>query len=142
MPAPAPAEVAVAGRSPLGAARTAAVVRAVLRGERRRAVVSVTFVGRDRMRHLHRRFKGSARATDVLAFGLPLPGGGLAGDIYVCVWRALRQARALRVPVREEVVRLVVHGTMHVLGWDHPEDETRAASAMWRRQERYVRALR
>ena len=139
---PAPAEVAVAGRSPLGAARTVDAVRAVLRGERSRATVSVTFVGRDRMRSLNLRYKGSPRATDVLAFGLPQPGGGLAGDVYVCVWRATRQAREHRVPAREEVLRLVVHGTLHVLGWDHPEDEHRDRSPMWRRQERYVRSLR
>ncbi len=135
-------EVAVAGRSPLGAARTAEAVRAVLRGERRAGTFSVTFVGRDRMRSLHRRYKGHSRATDVLAFGLPLPDGGLAGDVYVCVWQARRQARAFRVAAREEMLRLVVHGTLHVLGWDHPDDETRDRSAMWRRQERYVRSLR
>jgi probable rRNA maturation factor len=139
---PAPAEVAVAGRSPLGAARTADAVRAVLRGERRRATVSITFVGRDRMRNLHLRYKGMPRPTDVLAFGLPQPGGGLAGDVYVCVWSAKRQARAHRVTATEEILRLVVHGTLHVLGWDHPEDDTRDQSEMWRRQERYVRSLR
>lgn len=139
---PAPAEVAVAGRSPLGADRTADAVRAVLRGERRRATISVTFVGRDRMRSLNQRYKGSSRATDVLAFPLPQPGGGLAGDVYICVWRAREQARAHRVPAREELLRLVVHGTLHVLGWDHPEDDTRDHSDMWRRQERYVRSLR
>ena len=139
---PGPAEVAVAGRSPLGAARTADAVRAVLRGERRQAVVSVTFVGRDRMRALHQRYKGEPRVTDVLAFELPQPGGRLAGDVYVCVWQARRQARAHRVSAREEALRLVVHGTLHLLGWDHPEDDTRDQSAMWRRQERYVRSLR
>ena len=139
---PAPAEVAVAGRSPLGADRTADAVRAVLRGERRRATVSVTFVGRDRMRSLNQRYKGSARATDVLAFPLPPPGGGLAGDVYICVWRAREQARVHRVTAREELLRLVVHGTLHVLGWDHPEDDSRDQSDMWRRQERYVRLLR
>jgi probable rRNA maturation factor len=139
---PAPAEVAVAGRSPLGADRTADAVRAVLRGERRRATVSVTFVGRDRMRSLNQRYKGSSRATDVLAFPLPQPGGGLAGDVYICVWRAREQARVHRVTAREELLRLVVHGTLHVLGWDHPEDDSRDQSDMWRRQERYVRLLR
>ena len=137
-----PGEIAVAGRSPLGAVRTAEAVRAVLRGERRRATVSVTFVGRDRMRSLHRRYKGRSRATDVLAFGLSLPDGGLAGDVYVCAWQARRQARAFGVSAREEMLRLVVHGTLHVLGWDHPDDDTRQRSAMWRRQERYVRTLR
>ena len=139
---PATSGVAVAGRSPLGADRTADAVRAVLRGERRRATISVTFVGRDRMRSLNRQYKGSTRATDVLAFGLPQPGGELAGDVYVCVWRARQQARVHRVAAREEVLRLVVHGTLHVLGWDHPDDESREQSKMWRKQERYVRSLR
>jgi probable rRNA maturation factor len=42
--------------------------------------------------------------------------------------------------VREEIARLVVHGTLHVLGYDHPEDESRTASPMWRRQERLLAA--
>jgi probable rRNA maturation factor len=45
------------------------------------------------------------------------------------------------VPEREELARLVVHGTLHVLGWDHPETEDRTRSPMWRRQERYVDRL-
>lgn len=139
---PAPADIAVAGRAPLAPARIIHAVRAVLSGERRRATISVTFVGRDRMRNLHQRFKGRAGPTDVLSFALPLPGGALAGDIYVCPWVARRQAARFRVPVREEVLRLVVHGTLHVLGWDHPEDAGRTDSEMWRRQERYVKALK
>ena len=50
---------------------------------------------------------------------------------------------ALRVGgVEEELVRLTVHGTLHVLGYDHPEGRGRTRSAMWLRQERYVRRLR
>jgi probable rRNA maturation factor len=139
MPAP---EVLVAGQAPLSAPRAVAAVRAVLRGERRRAMISLTFVGRDRMRVLHARYRGRARAADVLAFALPGPDGQVAGDIYVCPWTARRQARRHRVPLHEELVRLVVHGTLHVLGWDHPEDAGRTRSPMWRRQERYVEALR
>jgi ssRNA-specific RNase YbeY (16S rRNA maturation enzyme) len=43
--------------------------------------------------------------------------------------------------LHEELVRLVVHGTLHVLGYDHPDGPGRTRSAMWRRQERYVRRL-
>ncbi|MGH7669133.1 MAG: rRNA maturation RNAse YbeY [Gemmatimonadaceae bacterium] len=42
------------------------------------------------------------------------------------------------MPLREELVRLVVHGTLHVLGYDHPDDASRLQSAMWKRQERLV----
>jgi probable rRNA maturation factor len=42
--------------------------------------------------------------------------------------------------VREELLRLVVHGVLHVLGYEHPEDDSRYVSDMWRRQERLLRA--
>lgn len=116
------------------------VIDAVLSGERRRARISVTFVGRDSMRQLNRDYKQHDRPTDVLAFALRAP-DGIVGDIYVCPWVARREAAARRVPFREEVVRLLVHGTLHVLGYDHPENGRRELSAMWRRQERYVAGL-
>jgi probable rRNA maturation factor len=116
-------------------------VREVMRRERRQAAISVTFLGRDSMRRLHARHKRLDRPTDVLAFALPAPDGTLIGDVYVCPWMAVRAARRHRVPLRQELIRLVVHGTLHVLGWDHPDGEGRTASPMWRRQERYVAAL-
>ncbi len=134
--------VTVAGRHP--PLSKAAIVRAaeiVLRGERRRAVLSITFLGRDRMRALNTLWKGAPRPTDVLAFPLALPDGALAGDIYICHWVATREARARRIPLGQELRRLVVHGVLHVLGYEHPEGAERADSTMWRRQERYVKAL-
>ena len=133
--------VVVAGRAPLPAEGAARAVREVLRRERRPAFISLTFVGRDRMRALNRRYKGKRGATDVLAFVFFFFYGTLAGDVYVCPWYAAREARRHRVSLREELVRLIVHGTLHVLGWDHPDDESRHQSPMWRRQERYVAAL-
>ena len=136
-------EVRVQGRRlPLPAATVRRVVRGVLARERRAASVSVTFLGRDAMRRLNRNYKGHDRATDVLAFALPGPAGGPPlGDVYVCRDVARREAAARGIREREELVRLVVHGTLHVLGHEHPDDERRTRSAMWRRQERYVEAL-
>lgn len=135
--------VTVAGRhAPL--TRTA-VIRAAeyaLDAERRRAILSLTFVGRDRMRALNARWKGRRQPTDVLAFPLRGPGTALAGDIYICRWAAAREARSRGIPLGQELVRLVVHGVLHVLGYDHPDGPERVASVMWRRQERYVKALR
>ena len=48
---------------------------------------------------------------------------------------------ARREPVRRELARLVVHGVLHVLGYDHPEDDDRERSPMWRRQEKIVARL-
>lgn len=105
-------------------------------------MVSLSFIGRDRMRALNARWKRRPEPTDVLAFALVGPQGTLAGDIYVCRSVAEREARARRIPLRQELTRLVVHGVLHVLGYDHPDGPEREASAMWRRQERYVRMLR
>lgn len=128
-------------RLPLSASLVRRVVEAVLRGERRRATISVTFLGRDAMRRLNSRHQGHDRPTDVLSFALAEPDGSAVGDVYVCAWVADREARARSIPLKEELVRLVVHGTLHALGRDHPEGEGRMRSPMWRRQERYVEAL-
>jgi rRNA maturation RNase YbeY len=83
-----------------------------------------------------------SRTADVLAFILTGPEGLAVGDIYICVWVARREARRLQLSVREELTRYVIHGVLHVLGYDHPDDESRLGSPMWRRQERYVTACR
>jgi probable rRNA maturation factor len=134
-------DVAVAGRAALPAGVVRRIVRKVLEGERAEAAITVTFLGPRRMRDLYREFKGHDRPTDVLAFALPQPDGSLVGDVYLCRAVAATQAAAHGVTLREELVRLVVHGTLHVLGHDHPEGADRERSAMWRRQERYVKAL-
>ena len=92
------------------------------------------------MRALKRRTLVRDRATDVIAYR-QLHAGAVAGDVYICPAVARTAARALRIPEREELIRLVIHGTLHVLGLEHPDGSERTRSPMWRRQERYVRAL-
>ncbi len=104
------------------------------------ASVTVTFMSSARMRALNRRTFGRDYATDVIAFSLP-HADRLVGDVYVCPSHARRAARRFDVTPREELLRLVVHGTLHVLGHNHPDDGTRTQSPMWELQERYVRAL-
>jgi probable rRNA maturation factor len=128
-------------RLPLSRTVVQRVVHAVLRGERREALISVTFLGRSSMRRLNAEHKGHDRPTDVLTFGLTDPAGLVAGDVYVCSSVARQEARERGISFREELIRLIVHGTLHALGWDHPEGPGRTRSAMWRRQERYVEAL-
>ena len=128
-------------RLPLSRARVRGVVETVLEAERRTGVVSVTFLGRDSMRRLNAAHKGHDRPTDVLTFALGGPTGQVIGDVYICPWVARREARARGISPREELIRLVVHGTLHAVGREHPDGPERTRSAMWRRQERYVEAL-
>ena len=133
----------VAGRSfPLSRADVVRSAVTVLRAEGRPATISVTFLGRESMRELNARWKGRRDPTDVLAFALRGPRGSLAGDVYICPWVAAREAEARGIPLRQELRRLVVHGVLHVLGYDHPEGDRRIHSPMWRRQERYLRSAR
>lgn len=128
-------------RLPLSRALVRRVVHSVLRAERRDALISITFLGRDAMRRLNAEHKGRDRPTDVLAFPLADPAGRAIGDVYICPWVARHEARARGIPLRQELIRLVIHGTLHALGRDHPDGSERTRSAMWRRQERYVEAL-
>jgi probable rRNA maturation factor len=119
----------------------AEAVRAVLRGERRTARIAVTFLGKRPMQRLNAMHLRHDQPTDVISFPLSGPGTELTGDIYICRHVAARAARAHGASTREELVRLVVHGTLHVLGWDHPAGTSRLKSPMWRRQEKYVKGL-
>ncbi|MGH7626671.1 MAG: rRNA maturation RNase YbeY [Gemmatimonadaceae bacterium] len=132
-------------RIPLSRARVAKIASAVLVAERvRRAFLSITFVSSGAMAGLNRRHLRHRGATDVIAFGFERAARvPVLGDIYIAPAVARRHAQELRRPVREEIARLVVHGTLHVLGYDHPDGEERSASRMWRRQEMLLgRALR
>lgn len=103
--------------------------------------VDITLLSAARMRRLNRRASGRRGLTDVIAYALPQPDGTLWGDVYICPEAAALQSRN-GGSVDEELVRLAVHGTLHVLGYDHPDGPGRTRSAMWRRQERYVQRLR
>lgn len=114
---------------------------AALRSERvRDAMLSITFVSRPTISRLNRRYLGLHGATDVISFGLGRVGrrGAVIGDVYICVEVARDNARRQGIGAGEELLRLVVHGTLHVLGYDHPSDESRTTSRMWRKQERIL----
>lgn len=130
-------------RSPVAAARLAAAVRTTLAAEGvLEAMIAVTLLSSSAMARLNRRHLRHDGATDVISFGFtPVPGEGVVGDIYVCPDVARANAAAAGCGVREELLRLVVHGTLHVLGHDHPVDGTREASPMWRRQEQLLRRV-
>ena len=104
------------------------------------AMLSITFVGRAAMSQLNRRYLGHHGATDVISFGLGRDGkrGVVIGDIYICPEIARSNAKRQGISSQEELLRLVVHGTLHTLGYDHPQGATRTESPMWRRQERIV----
>ena len=92
------------------------------------------------MQELNLRHLGKDSTTDVISFSLG--GEGLVvGDVYVGFEQAMRQAEELGIEVGEELARLAIHGTLHVLGYDHPEGPERSKSPMFQIQEQLLRDL-
>jgi len=98
--------------------------------------LAVTFLPDGAMRDLNHRYLGRDRVTDVLAFALHGEGEPVMGDVYVGLEQAERQAREHGASRDEELARLAIHGALHVLGYDHPENpDEREGSEHYRRQE-------
>ncbi|MDX1492987.1 MAG: rRNA maturation RNase YbeY, partial [Longimicrobiales bacterium] len=102
------------------------------------AEVSVTLLDDAEIQAMNRAYLAKDATTDVIAFSLGEEAAEVLGDVYIGYDQAHRQARELDVDLEEELARLAIHGTLHVLGHDHPEDEDRAGSAMYRLQERLL----
>jgi probable rRNA maturation factor len=127
-------------RSPVATGKLAELARRTLTAQRvPRAMISITLVSERTMAQLNRQHLGHRGATDVITFALAsAPGEAVLADIYICPAVAREQARAHGVGVRQELARLVVHGTLHACGLEHPIDEGRTSSPMWRRQEQLL----
>lgn len=104
------------------------------------AELSITLLDDAAIAALNREWKGRDEATDVLAFALYEPGETPAGDIYLGVERGVEQGAAAGEPATRELARLAIHGTLHVLGFDHPAED-RENSEMWAHQERILSGL-
>jgi probable rRNA maturation factor len=93
------------------------------------AELSVAVVDADEMAHLNERYRGVAGPTDVLSFGCddPCPAGSdepiTLGDVIIAPEVAVRQAAELGTTVEAELNLLLVHGVLHLLGYEHDDDE-------------------
>ncbi|MEO8325334.1 MAG: rRNA maturation RNase YbeY [Nitrospirota bacterium] len=107
------------------------------------ANLSLTFVGKTRMQKLNRTYRERDYATDVLAFPMQdVLQSSLAfvGDVVICIPVALAQASRFDNTPDEEILRLLIHGTLHLLGYDHETTE-REAKRMKRKEHMIFRRL-
>lgn len=106
--------------------------------------LSVELIGDGRMRRLNREYRKKDRTTDVLAFAMresACPNGALLGDVVISVPTARRQAKENGRALDEELAWLLVHGVLHLCGYDH-ERSDQEARRMRRREQQILRVLR
>ena len=106
------------------------LLRALKQG---RAELSIALVGDREMRPLNRRYRKKKKTTDVLSFFVedqPMFGAKILGDVVISVEQARRQAKARGKTLKSEMAALLIHGILHLLGYDH-EKSPRQAKIMF-----------
>ncbi len=120
------------------------ITRKVCMHLRVRGSLSIHCIGDRRMRTLNHQYRGKDKTTDVLSFAAQEGESGFhteeLGDIFISVPQIRRQARSLRISEKEEFLRMLIHGILHILGHDH---DTRAgAKKMFGMQEKLLNQVR
>jgi probable rRNA maturation factor len=124
------------------------VAEVTLQLEGKSGEVTLVITGDPEIQRLNRDFLGIDAPTDVLAFSAQEIGdsfvaapeaGDYLGDVIVSYPRAVGQAAELGHPVGQEINLLVVHGVLHLLGYDHADEDEK--EAMWARQEVILRRV-
>ena len=117
------------------------LVNKILRSEATSFSLDIIFVDDGFMKKINRKFTRRRKTTDVLSFGMK-EGKDMGvdypslGDIYVSLDQAKRQAKEYGVSLKEETARLVVHGLLHLLGYDHKNKSQ--AKIMKEKEETYL----
>lgn len=115
----------------------------VLRNLKKTGDVNLWLIGDRRMRRLNRENRGKDSSTDVLSFPLASANfvGGTEewGDIFLCVPQIERQAKELSISYKEECTRMLIHGVLHLLGYDHVFQKE--AKVMFALQEKFLKQL-
>ena len=101
-------------------------VHAALDGRIREADLAIRIVDEDEGRSFNRHYRGKDYATNVLSFPAELPEGvklPLLGDLLICAPVVAREATEQQKPLAAHYAHLTVHGALHLLGWDHENDQ-------------------
>lgn len=110
----------------------AILIRQIIREEGKEVDnINIVLVDDDYLMDINRRFLKHNFRTDVMSFGLSEV-GTIDGEVYVSADRARVQARRYKVSLEAEVLRLIVHGVLHLAGWD---DRTRSQKLRMRKRE-------
>ena len=126
------------------------IAQKVLEGENKKASeLSIASVGQGRIRELNKRYRGKNRVTDVLAFpnkdynppttSSQLSVGPLGlGEIVICLREVKKNAKRFSSTFEKELARVLIHGILHLLGYDHEKSDAQAKK-MEEKQNYYLK---
>ena len=97
--------------------------------------LSIALVGEVRIRELNRKYKKKDKITDVLSFQY-----NNSGEIVICLKKIKENAKEFKVSFRYELVRILIHGILHTLGYNH-EKSKKEAEKMREKEENYLEKL-
>lgn len=112
--------------------------------------ISVSFVDNEQIREINREYRNIDRATDVLSFPLadncefdynPDSDCYALGDIIISCERAIEQAVEIGNTTEREIAFLVIHSMLHILGYDHPDEESPMTKDMREMQNKVIEKL-
>jgi len=124
------------------------VAKIVLKGENRESeTISLAFVGKEEIKKLNKKFRKKNKPTDVLSFNLKEK--GYLGEIIICPEVVRENAEKYEVPFKSELLKVFVHGILHLCGYDHPDEiedprqgrdekSEKEAEEMEAKQEKYL----
>ena len=95
--------------------------------------LSINLVGEAKIKSLNKKYRKKNKPTDVLSFPL----GDGSGDIFICLSIAKKEAKRENIDIRTKLAQLMVHGFLHLLGYDH-ERSTRDANKMLQLEQKIL----
>lgn len=113
------------------------VAKKVLKGENRETdALSLAFVNKPEIERLNKKFRKNNKATDVLSFSLDEK--GYLGEIVICPVVVKENAKKYNLVFKKELLKVFVHGILHLLGYDH-EKNKKEAEKMEQREKNYFK---
>lgn len=108
--------------------------------------LSLLLTGDEEMRELNSHWRGKDASTDVLSFSQQEGAGAqvqsqVLGDVVICLDQAQRQAKRRKVELLDEIVVLLVHGVLHLVGYEHVGVSSAESRRMFRKQEKLLTLL-
>jgi len=133
------------------------IIEIVLKGELgiskyRNIQLSIALIGQGRMREINKRYRGKNRVTDVLAFSTskvllekfrigPLKKIEGLGEIVICLREIKKNAKRFKSNFKKELARVLIHGILHLLGYEHEKSEEKAKK-MKEKEESYSNLIK